>query len=203
MIDSFRTLKDQSTAQIKRKKSRFIALCYPVSSLETVEKTLAAARRSYHDATHRCYAYRLLTDDGALAHADDAGEPAGSAGGPILQQVEKEDLYNTLVVVARYFGGIKLGFGGLIRAYSDAAAAGIAAATLVEKKCEIRLALSFPPEIGSRVMGLIHRHPARIDDVRYEDEAHVLLSLPPSKVEYFTRELQEVSGARAHWEKRR
>jgi uncharacterized YigZ family protein len=203
MIDSFRTLKEPSTAQIKRKKSRFIALCYPVSSPEAVERKLSAARRSYHDATHRCYAYRLLTDNGELVHTEDAGEPAGSAGGPILQQVEKEELYDTLVVVARYFGGTKLGFGGLIRAYSDAAAEGIARAKIVEKKRQKRLSLSFPTEAGSSVMSLIHRYSARVEDVRYEDKAYIMLSLPPSRIESFTREPQEATGARACWEEKR
>lgn len=200
MIDSYLTVKGETEAKITRKKSRFIALSYQASSLKEVDSFLERARHSYHDASHRCYAYRLLGDDGPIEYSSDAGEPAGSAGLPILQQLQKHDLYNVLVIVVRHFGGIKLGIGGLIHAYGDATAEVLTAARIVTKKLEIRLSVRFPPEISSAVMGLIHRHPARVEDVKYEREARVLVALPPSGVERFTRELTEATGARAHWE---
>ena len=202
MIDSYRTIREEAQAKIVRKKSRFIALCYPASSIEEVDLLLEQARRTHHDASHRCYAYRLLGDDAPIEYSSDAGEPAGSAGLPILQQIEKQDLYDVLVIVVRYFGGIKLGIGGLIHAYSDVTAEAIAAAKIFIKKQEIKLSVRFPPEISSRVMGLIHRHPARVEDVKYDKEGCVLLAIPPSGVERFTRELKEATGARAHWEER-
>ncbi|MEA3238400.1 MAG: YigZ family protein [Candidatus Bipolaricaulota bacterium] len=202
MIDSYRTLYGEAQAKIVRKKSRFIAVCYHVSSPEEVSSLLEKTRHTYHDASHRCYAYRLLGKDTPIAYSSDAGEPAGSAGLPILQQIEKYDLYDVLVIVVRYFGGTKLGIGGLIHAYGDATAEALTAAKIVTKKQEIRLSVHFPPEISSRVMGLIHRHPARVEDVRYEKDAHILVALPVSCVERFTRELTEATGARAHWEER-
>ncbi len=200
MIDSYRTVEGKSQAKITRKKSRFIALCYRVASPEEVDLLLEKARHTYHDASHRCYAYRLLGESMPIEYSSDAGEPAGSAGLPILQQIQKNDLYDVLVIVVRYFGGTKLGIGGLIHAYGDVAAEAIAAAKIVIKKQEIRLSLIFPPEISSAVMSLIHRHPARVEDVKYEKEARVLVVLPPSGVKRFTRELTEATGARAHWE---
>ena len=202
MIDSYRTIESDTQAKITRKKSRFIALCHHASSLEEVNSLLEATRRTYHDASHFCYAYRLLGDDASIEYSSDAGEPAGSAGLPILQQIQKAGLYDVLVIVVRYFGGTKLGIGGLIRAYSDAAAAALAAAKVVVKKQEVRLSVSFPPEITSAVMSLIHRHPARVEDVRYEQSAHVLVALPPSGIERFKRELTEATGARARWEEK-
>jgi len=202
MIDSYRSIGEEAQAKVVRKKSRFIALCYPVSSIEQVETLLEQARHTYHDASHRCYAYRLLGDDAPIEYSSDAGEPAGSAGLPILQQIQKAGLYDVLVIVVRYFGGTKLGIGGLIHAYGDMAAEAITAARIVIKKQEIRLSLSFPPEISSAVMSLIHRHPARVEDVRYEQSAHVLVALPPSAIERFKRELMEATGARASWEER-
>jgi len=202
MIDSYRTPDGEAQAKILRKKSRFIALCYHISSTEEVASLLEQSRRAYHDASHRCYAYRILGKDTPIAYSSDAGEPAGSAGLPILQQIEKYDLYNVLVIVVRYFGGTKLGIGGLIHAYGDATSAALTAAKIITKKQEIKLSVHFPPEISSRVMGLIHRHPVRVEDVIYEEEARVLVALPVSCVERFTRELTEASGARAHWEER-
>lgn len=202
MIDSYRTPEGESRAKIVRKKSRFIALCYHISSAEEVASLLEQTRRTYHDASHRCYAYRIIGKDTPIAYSSDAGEPAGSAGLPILQQIEKHDLYNVLVIVVRYFGGTKLGIGGLIHAYGDATAEALAAARIITKKQEIKLSVHFPPEISSRVMGLIHRHPARVEDVKYEQDAQVLVALPVSCVERFTRELTEATGARAHWEER-
>jgi len=202
MIDSYRTLAGESRAKIMRKKSRFIALCHHASSQEEVSSLLEKTRHTYHDASHRCYAYRLLGEGAPVVYSSDAGEPAGSAGLPILQQIQKHGLYNVLVIVVRYFGGTKLGIGGLIHAYGDATAEALAAAKIVTKKQEIRLSVHFPPEISSRVMGLIHRHPARVEDVKYEQDAQVLVALPVSCVERFTRELTEATGARAHWEER-
>ena len=202
MTDSYRTVEGKFQAKVMRKKSRFIALCLHASSVEEVASLLEEARRTYHDASHRCYAYRLIGDAEAIEYSSDAGEPAGSAGLPILQQIQKHDLYDVLIIVVRHFGGIKLGIGGLIHAYSDVTAEALDTAKIVTNKQEIELSVRFPPEISSRVMGLIHRHPVRVKDVKYDKEGCVLVAIPPSGVERFTRELKEATGARAHWEER-
>ena len=200
MIDTYLTIKEPATARITRKKSRFIGLLYPASRKEETETTLAQVKRSYHDATHHCSAYRLMEDSGPAGHADDAGEPAGSAGRPILQQLEAAELVDVLAVVVRYYGGTKLGVGGLIRAYADATKEAIAAATLVEKQQRTRLAILFPPELNSGVMGLIHRHPIEVEQVSYNKEARILVAVPPSLLAQFSQELQEATGARARIE---
>jgi len=105
-----------------------------------------------------------------------------------------------LAVVVRYFGGTKLGVGGLIRAYADATKEAIAAATLVEKQQRTRLAIRFPPELNSGVMGLIHRHPIEVEQVYYNKEARILVAVPPSLLSRFSQELQEATGARARIE---
>ncbi|MFQ6090882.1 MAG: IMPACT family protein, partial [Candidatus Bipolaricaulia bacterium] len=112
-LDRYRTIKGEAAAKLTRRGSRFIGIAYPVESLEEVKRRLAEAGRRYRDATHRCYAYRLLTESGIVAHSDDGGEPARSAGPPILRVIEGQDLLNILVIVVRYFGGTKLGIGGL------------------------------------------------------------------------------------------
>jgi len=200
MIDSYLSLKEPAVAKITRKKSRFIALLYPITSEEEVPGILEEVRHAYHAASHRCYAYRLMGESSPIVYTNDAGEPSGSAGGPIVAQVEGEKLYDVLAVVVRYFGGKKLGLGGLIRAYADATKKALSAAAIVERHREVKLAITFPSEINSRVMGLIHRHPARVEEVAYDDEGRVLIAIPPSRVERFTQELKDATGARAHWE---
>lgn len=197
MTDAYLTLREPVTAQITRNKSRFIGHVFPVSSDAEIEVRLNRLKRAYHDASHHCHAYRLMSSSGPIVRTDDAGEPTGSAGRPILREIEATNLYDVLAVVVRYFGGTKLGIGGLIRAYSDATKAALAAGALVEKHQRIRLAIRFPPEVGGQVMGLIHRHPATVEEVSYNGEGRVLITLPPSLCERFAQDLREVTGAHA------
>ena len=203
MSDAYLSIKKPSSARLTRKKSRFIGLLYPASSEAEIETILKSVKRTYHDATHHCTACRLTSPSGLIVRTDDAGEPAGSAGGPILQQLETAKLYDVLAVVVRYFGGTKLGMGGLIRAYADATKEAIAAATLVEKQQRTRLAIRFPSEVNSQVMGLIHRHPIEVEQVSYNKDARILVALPPSLLPRFTAELKEATGARARTEEAR
>lgn len=197
MIDSYLTLKEPVSKRITRKKSRFIGLLYPAASEKEIEEILGRVRRNYHDASHVCYAYRLMGESDPIVYTEDAGEPAGSAGGPIMQQVEAAKLYNVLAVVVRYFGGKKLGLGGLIRAYADVTKEALGEATIVEVKRHVKIEIRFPPELGSAVMGLIHRHTANVEKVTYDEVGHVRILLPPSLLSRFTTELKEASGARA------
>jgi len=168
MIDSYLTLKEPVSKRITRKKSRFIGLLYPATSEKEIEEILGRVRRNYHDASHVCYAYRLMGKPDPIVRTEDAGEPAGSAGGPIMQQAEAAKLYNVLAVVVRYFGGKKLGLGGLIRAYADVTKEALGEATIVEVKRHVKIEIRFPPEVSSAVMGLIHRHTANVEKVTYD-----------------------------------
>jgi len=200
MIDAYRTLAAPATRRITRKKSRFIATTIPVGSAEDTERELAVVRRAHHDASHHCYAYRLSGDNGPVEQSDDAGEPRGSAGLPILQQVEASGLLNVLVVVTRYFGGTKLGIGGLVRAYGDAARDVLAAAAVVERKLHVEVSLDFPIEVNSVVMATIHRHRADVQEIAYEKRAHARVSLPPSRVDGFCDAIVDATGNRAEVE---
>ena len=114
--DTYKSIASASEGLFKDNGSRFIALAYPVESEEEVREIVSLLRKEYHDARHHCYAYRLGVD-GAVFRSSDDGEPSGSAGRPILGQIDSAGLSDILVVVVRYFGGIKLGIPGLIRAY--------------------------------------------------------------------------------------
>ncbi len=126
------SVKRHFQTEVVIKKSRFIAILQPVETLPEAEAALAAIRRAYPDATHHCFAFRLGPTGQPYRFSDDR-EPSGTAGKPIYQVLEKYELSDVLLVVVRYFGGIKLGTGGLVRAYRQAAEQVVQAAEIVEK----------------------------------------------------------------------
>ena len=130
--DTYNSVSGPSEGLYKESGSRFTAFLYPVETEEEVKAKVAALRSEYHDARHPCYAYRLGLD-GSVFRCSDDGEPSGSAGRPILGQIDSAGLSDVLVVVVRYFGGIKLGIPGLIRAYKTSTADAISRARVVEK----------------------------------------------------------------------
>ncbi len=138
MGEKLKTIKEDVTAQIVEKKSKFISDLFYVSSVEDAENKLSQIRKKYHDARHHCFAYRIQTKDGIIEKASDDGEPSGTAGAPMLTLLTKTELANVLVVVTRYFGGILLGTGGLVRAYSQATKEAIEKANLVNEKPRFR-----------------------------------------------------------------
>lgn len=131
-MGSFKTLKEKVICEeIVEKKSRFIASLFYVESQEEAEDKIKEIKRKYHDAKHNCFAYLVYDGESAIKKFSDDGEPSGTAGSPMMEIIEKMNLGNILVVVTRYFGGILLGTGGLVRAYSDALKKAIEHATIV------------------------------------------------------------------------
>lgn len=140
--DTYKSIAAPSEGLFKDQGSRFIALAYPVESEEEVKSLLEKARKEYHDARHHCVAYRIGLK-GEVWRASDDGEPAGSAGRPILGQIDSAGLSDIAVIVVRYFGGIKLGIPGLIRAYKSSTADAISNAQIIEKVAGKWYELSF------------------------------------------------------------
>ena len=132
ILDTYLSIASTSEGLFKDKGSRFIAFAHPVESEEEVKAIVGSIKKEYHDARHHCYAYRIGKDGGKY-RANDDGEPSGSAARPILGQIDSMGLSDVLVVVVRYFGGIKLGVPGLINAYKSATADALSRATVVEK----------------------------------------------------------------------
>ena len=141
-FDAYRSIAARSEGLFKDNGSRFIALAYPVETEDEVREIVAGLKKEYHDARHHCYAYRLGYK-GDRFRANDDGEPSGSAGRPILGQIDSLGLSDVLVVVVRYFGGIKLGIPGLIRAYRTSTADALGQADIVEKVAGKRFRLTF------------------------------------------------------------
>ena len=129
----FKSIKENATAEVVEKKSKFIANVFYVESREEAEEIIKKVNKQYHDARHNCYAYRVITSEGVIEKASDDGEPSGTAGAPMLTILSKNNLANVLVIVTRYFGGILLGTGGLVKAYSESCSLGIEKAGIVEK----------------------------------------------------------------------
>ena len=140
--DQYKSIAAPSEGLFKDNGSRFLALAYPVESPEQVKDIVAGLKKKYHDARHHCFAYRLGYQ-GDVWRASDDGEPSGSAGRPILGQIDSLGLSDVLIVVVRWFGGIKLGIPGLIRAYKTSSADALSQATLIEKTAARRFRLRF------------------------------------------------------------
>lgn len=140
-----KTIKENVEAEIVEKKSKFIANLIYVKSQEEAEEHLKSIRKKHYDAKHHCYAYSIMTKDGIINKSSDDGEPSGTAGAPMLNIINKNELINVLVVVTRYFGGILLGTGGLVKAYSDSTLKAIENADFVieERGYEVRLEINY------------------------------------------------------------
>ncbi|MBQ9476640.1 MAG: YigZ family protein [Bacteroidales bacterium] len=152
--DTYRSIAAPCEGLYKDNGSRFIALAYPVEREEEVREIVSGLRREYHDARHHCYAYRLGLKGETFRSSDD-GEPSGTAGRPILGQIDSAALSDVLVVVVRYFGGIKLGVPGLIRAYKTATADALAHAGVIDKVAGVWYRLEFGYDRLPAVMKLL------------------------------------------------
>ena len=129
----FKTIKENVSAELVEKKSKFIANLFYVETRKEAEALIKSINKKYHDARHNCYAYRIISSDGIIEKSSDDGEPSGTAGAPMLTILSKNNLANVLVVVTRYFGGILLGTGGLVKSYSGACALALEKAQIIEK----------------------------------------------------------------------
>lgn len=144
-MEKFKTIRNNEVSEIEEKRSKFIASIFYVETIDEVENAIKQVKKKYHDAKHNCYAYIINEKGNILKRFSDDGEPSGTAGSPILNTIEKNNLYNVLIIVTRYFGGILLGTGGLVRAYTEAATKSIEKAGVVEQELgyEIEIAITY------------------------------------------------------------
>jgi uncharacterized YigZ family protein len=186
MITSFHTLIGSSAGEYKEKGSKFIALAFPVSSEDDVKTRLTEVKKKYFDARHHCYAYVLGADKSKFRSYDD-GEPNHSAGDPILGQIRSKNLTNVLVIVVRYFGGTKLGVGGLVTAYKTAAEEALTNAQLVEEQIRVTLVFEFTYDVTPTIMKLVKDFDLTIINQEFGEscliKAAVLLLLKESLLE--------------------
>ncbi len=186
--DSYRTIsRNPVSAEIKVKGSRFIAHIIRCDSREEAESEYALIRKKYYDATHNCVAWRIDADE--FRFSDD-GEPSGTAGRPILNAIESMEIFQVMVVVTRYFGGTKLGSGGLFRAYGDAALEGLKQAK-IELKTRLK-SIGLVTGYGhlKDVHHLIGKYDGRIGNEDYAGEIHLTVQIPLSRFDPFRSEIE-------------
>lgn len=191
--DTYKTLKCLSEGLYREKGSKFIAIAIPVNSEEEVKEKLAELRKEYHDARHHCYAYILGYDKSAYRINDD-GEPSGTAGRPIYGQLLSKDLTNTLVVVIRYFGGVKLGVSGLINAYKTAAKEALESAIIIEKQIEETYRLFFNYSAMNNVMKILKGDEISILFQNYDDQNIVDFKVRKRDAERVLDALKKIEG---------
>jgi len=170
------------------RKSRFLALVQPVASVAEADAVVAAVRRRYWDARHHCVALSV----GPLAdqqRSTDDGEPSGTAGVPMLEVLRRRELTDVVAVVSRYFGGVLLGAGGLVRAYSTATSEALDRARVVRRSAAVRVTVNVPHADAGRLHGVLRdwvdAHEASLDDVTYGAEARFTLLVPPAHLDAF------------------
>lgn len=176
-MSQYLTIAAPSSSTYKEKNSKFLAFAYPVNSEAEIKEILNNLKKEYFDARHYCYAYRLQAN-GQVYRANDDGEPNHSAGDPILGQLKSANLTYTLLVVVRYFGGIKLGVSGLIQAYKTAAQQAISAATIVQQIEQIQLILNFNYEQLSTVMNVVKDSSIKIINQDFSENCSLIIQLP-------------------------
>ena len=178
--DKYKEVKNHTTGIYKEKGSKFIAYSYPVYSEEEVKEKLEEVRKLEHSARHYCYAY-ILNPDKSAQRANDDGEPSSTAGKPILGQILSNNLTNILIVVVRYFGGVKLGVPGLIRSYKTAAAEAILEATIITKTIKEQYEVIFKYPQMNDVMRLIKEYDLEVVNTDFQIDCKLIFAVPKSK----------------------
>ncbi|MCA6074029.1 IMPACT family protein [Fulvivirga sedimenti] len=185
---TYRTIESPSYGEYREKGSKFFAFAYPVENDQDIRKFQDELRAQFHDARHHCYAW-VLGHNGEQYRANDDGEPTHSAGDPILGQIRSENITEVLIVVVRYFGGTKLGIGGLVNAYKTAAARALLNSKIIEKEVTDGVHITYSYDATSEVMRLIDSMSARITDQTFTDVCSVDVRVNISFVDQFLEQV--------------
>lgn len=192
-VYKYKTIAEISSGQFKDRGSKFFAFAYPVKSVEAVKPILQSLKAEHPKAVHFCYAYRI-GNGGLIFRAYDDGEPSGSAGKPILGQIDSFGFINVLVVVVRYFGGTLLGVPGLINAYKAATAEALKEAVVVENWVEEMVTISFDYPVMSEVLYLLKQAEATIYKQELQLFCEVYAGIPIKNITSCLDRLSEICG---------
>lgn len=175
--DTYKTIESPSEEVLfKEKNSKFFGYCFPVQSEEQVKEILEKVKKEHYSARHWCYAFQIGTEQ-IHYRANDDGEPSGSAGLPIYGQIQSFEVTNILVVVVRYFGGVKLGVGGLVSAYKETAKMALENSEIVEKTIDIRYRITFGYKDMNRVMRVIKEKNVNVIGQKLEMDCQIEISV--------------------------
>ena len=200
MLESYKTLLEGGTAEIVEKKSRFIATVRLVESEEEALTFIEEMKKKYWDARHNCYVYSVGMNREYTRCSDD-GEPSGTAGRPMLDVILGEDIYNVAVVVTRYFGGILLGTGGLVRAYSKAVQEGLKNSRIIQKKYGISLEVTTDYTGIGKIQYIAGERKLPVLDSEYTDKVVMKLLVPADEIEAVRKAITEGTNGRARMQK--
>lgn len=195
MDDTFKTIAAPAEGTYSEKRSKFLAFAIPVRTLDEVKELVKEYQKKYYDARHACYAY-MLGHERKDFRANDNGEPSGTAGKPILGQINSNELTDILIIVVRYFGGIKLGTSGLIGAYKTAAADAIANATIIEKTVDDDVTVFFEYPFLNDVMRIVKEEEPQVVEQVFEMNCKMTLRIRRSKMGRLRSRLEKVETAR-------
>ncbi len=190
--DDYLVPKSKQQSEIKVKGSRFLCTVIPCVSKEEAETDYAAIKKKYYNATHNCFAWRI--NEKEWRYSDD-GEPSGTAGKPILQAIDGKGLHEILCVVTRYFGGTKLGTGGLIRAYGDSTAQALAEVPLKIKTHWAEIIIEFDYTFENLIRRTLAEFDGKISGSDYSEIVKMKLALPKSKMESFKLKIAEATNS--------
>ena len=185
------TIKKSAEAEIIEKKSKFIGEVFYIETVQEAEEKLREINKKYHDAKHHCFAYRVMEQEKIIEKCSDDGEPSGTAGAPMLQIISKNDLINVIVIVTRYFGGILLGTGGLVRAYSKATSDSLEKAEIVEIKKGKRIELTISYKDLQFIKYYCTKNDIKIENTEFSEEPKVTIELTENQKERFLSETQK------------
>lgn len=191
--DYYYTVEKPAIAEFKDRGSKFIAFVFPVETVQDFKEKMAAVKKEHPKATHHCFAYRMGTD-GNLFRSSDDGEPSGTAGKPILGQIDSRQVTNVLVIVVRYFGGTLLGVPGLIHAYRTAAALALQLTPVIHKPVLIRYGLQFDYTQINEVMKIIRQTGSGIVKQDLQLFCAMEIGIQKSRLEETLNRLKELKG---------
>jgi len=178
----FKTISNNSIAEIVEKKSKFIANIFYVESQEEAEEKIKEIKKKYFDARHNCFAYSIFTKEGIVERFSDDGEPSGTAGAPMLNILSSQNLRNIVVVVTRYFGGILLGTGGLVRAYTGAVQEALKNTEIIEKYLGLEVKLEVSYQNLEKLKYYLKQNEINIISSEYLENIKVLVEISENKL---------------------
>ncbi len=190
---TYNTIEKPSFAEYKDRGSRFLAFAYPVLQIDEFKKILQDLKKEHPKAVHHCFAYRMGFDKNTFRVSDD-GEPAGTAGKPILGQIDSKELTNTLVVVVRYFGGTLLGVPGLINAYKSASALALQLTPVVQKSILKYYRLQFDYMQMNQVMMIIKQYGCEVEKQQVQLFCEMQIGMPKARLAEIIYKLKELQG---------
>src|ERR1700730_11558798 len=197
---SYRTVLTQAEETLLIKKSRFIGYTFPIQSEEEANSFLESIRKKHWDATHNCFAY-VLGEQDSIQKASDDGEPSGTAGKPILEVIKQEQIKDVLVVVTRYYGGILLGAGGLIRAYSQTASAALHASKIVRRVLHQNIQLGIDYSWHGKIEHIVAMHDSwQIADTQFTDRVVMQVNVPAEDIEICKAQMTDLTNGQAQIE---